>query len=58
MATNRTYEVMYIVNPETADDAIGTLNDTMGKLIETEGGTIIRRDDIGRRRMAYDINKK
>ena len=58
MATNRTYEVMYIVNPETADDAIGTLNDTMGRLIETEGGTIIRRDDIGRRRMAYEINKK
>ena len=58
MATNRTYEVMYIVDPETADDAIGTLNDTMGRLIETEGGTIVRRDDIGRRRMAYEINKK
>jgi small subunit ribosomal protein S6 len=58
LATNRTYEVMYIVDPETADDAIGTLNETMSKLIETEGGTIIRRDDIGRKRMAYEINKK
>lgn len=58
MATNRTYEVMYIVDPETADDAIGTINETMSKLIETEGGTVIRRDDIGRKRMAYEINKK
>ena len=58
MATNRTYEVMYIVDPETADDAVGTLNDAMTRVIEGEGGTIVRRDDIGRRRMAYEINKK
>ena len=58
MAANRTYEVMYIVDPETADDAVGTLNDAMTRVIEGEGGTIVRRDDIGRRRMAYEINKK
>lgn len=58
MATNRTYEVMYIVDPETADDAIGTLNDSLTKVIEGEGGTVVRRDDMGRRRMAYEINKK
>jgi small subunit ribosomal protein S6 len=49
---------MYIVDPETADDAVGTLNDAMTRVIEGEGGTIVRRDDIGRRRMAYEINKK
>jgi len=58
LAANRTYEVMYIVDPETADDAVGTLNDAMTRVIEGEGGTIVRRDDIGRRRMAYEINKK
>ena len=55
---NRTYEVMYIVDPDTADDKIAKLNDAVGKLVEKEGGTIIRMDDIGRKRMAYQIQKK
>ena len=55
---NRTYEVMYIVNPETADDTIAKLNEAVGKLIEKEGGSVVRMDDIGRRPMAYQIEKK
>src|SRR6185369_11184046 len=55
---NRTYEVMYIVDSETPDDKIGKLNEAVGKLIEKEGGTIVRMDDIGRKRMAYQIQKK
>lgn len=55
---NRTYEVMYIVDPETAADKITALNETMGKLIENEGGTIVRMDDIGMRTLAYPIKKR
>jgi len=55
---NRTYEVMYIIDPETAADTIATLNETIGQLIEKEGGTIVRMDDIGRRKLAYPISKK
>lgn len=55
---NRTYEVMYIVNPETEGEKIEKLNDAVGKLIEKEGGTIIRMDDIGIRNLAYPIQKK
>ena len=55
---NRTYEVMYIVNPETADETIAKLNDAVGKLIEKEGGSVVRMDDIGRKPMAYQIEKK
>ena len=55
---NRTYEVMYIIDPETEADKITSLNETIGQLIEKEGGTIIRMDDIGRRNLAYTINKK
>jgi len=55
---NRTYEVMYIVNPETADETIAKLNDAVGKLIEKEGGSVVRMDDVGRRPMAYQIEKK
>lgn len=55
---NRTYEVMYIIDPDTADDKIAKLNEAVGKLIEKEGGSIVRMDDIGRKRMAYQIQKK
>ncbi len=55
---NRTYEVMYIVNPETEGEKILKLNEAVGKLIEKEGGTVIRMDDIGIRNLAYPIQKK
>ncbi|MFT3744662.1 MAG: 30S ribosomal protein S6 [Pyrinomonadaceae bacterium] len=54
----RTYEVMYIVNPETDVEKIGKLNEAVGKLIEKEGGTVVRMDDIGIRNLAYPIQKK
>lgn len=55
---NRTYEVMYIVNPETDADKIVKLNDAVGKLIAKEGGEVVRMDDIGIRNLAYPIQKK
>ena len=55
---NRTYEVMYIVDPETPADKLEKLNEAVGKLIEKEGGTVVRMDDGGRRTLAYSIKKK
>jgi small subunit ribosomal protein S6 len=55
---NRTYEVMYIIDPDTAGDKITKLNTAVGNLIEKEGGTVVRMDDIGRRQLAYPIDKK
>ena len=54
----RTYEVMYIVDPETPAERIEKLNEAVGKVIEKEGGTVVRMDDIGRRQLAYTIEKK
>lgn len=58
MANNRVYEVMYIVAPETADEDVTKLNDTITQVIEKEGGTVANTDNMGRRRLAYPINKK
>lgn len=55
---NRTYEVMYIVDPSATNEKVAELNDAVGKLIEDQGGTIVRLDDIGRRNLAYPIEKK
>ncbi len=54
----RTYEVMYIVNPDTEGEKIEKLNEAVGKLIEKEGGVVVRMDDIGIRNLAYPIQKK
>src|SRR6476620_12218697 len=49
---------MYIIDPDTDLEKVTKLNGAVGKLIEKEGGTIIRFDDGGRRTMAYPIKKK
>lgn len=54
----RTYEVMYIVDPETPAERIEKLNEAVGKVIEKEGGTVVRMDNIGRKQLAYPIEKK
>jgi len=54
----RTYEVMYIIDPESPAERIEKLNEAVGKVIEKEGGTVVRMDDIGRRQLAYPIEKK
>ena len=54
----RVYEVMFIAVPETADEDIVKLNDSITKLIETEGGSVVKLEDMGRRKLAYPINKK
>ena len=54
----RTYEVMYIVDPETPAERVEKLNEAVGKVIEKEGGTVVRMDDMGRRPLAYPIEKK
>ena len=49
---------MYIVDPEAPADRVAKLNEAVGKVIEKEGGTVVRMDDIGRRQLAYPIEKK
>lgn len=55
---NRVYEVMYIAEPETADDHIVKLNDAISELVIKEGGSVVKVDDWGRRELAYPIRKK
>lgn len=55
---NRVYEVMYIAQPETANDDISKLNEGIQKVIESEGGSVVKIDDIGRRKLAYEIKRK
>lgn len=55
---NRIYEMMYIAQPETSADDIGKLNTAIQGVIEKEGGSVVKVDDWGVRKMAYPIKKK
>ena len=58
MAEKRVYEVMYIVTPDAADDDVTKLNETLQGVIEKEGGSVVKLENMGRRRMAYEIKRK
>lgn len=55
---NRTYEIMYIVAPETLEDDLNKLNETVASTLTSQGATIVNTDNMGRRKLAYPINKK
>ncbi|RMG02884.1 MAG: 30S ribosomal protein S6 [Acidobacteria bacterium] len=54
----RVYEMMYIAIPEISDDELAKLNDSLQKVIESQGGKIIKIEDWGKRRLAYEIKHK
>lgn len=54
----RKYEVMVIVDPEVDDRQVSPLIDKHLQTVTTGGGTVENIDVWGRRRLAYDINKK
>ena len=58
MAVKRTYEVMYIGTPETSDEDITKLNEAIEKMITDDGGSIVKTEVMGRRKLAYPIQKK
>lgn len=53
----RQYETMVIIDAMISDEAIDAEVQSIASIISA-GGEIIRRDDWGKRKMAYSINKK
>ncbi|QHW32211.1 30S ribosomal protein S6 [Paenibacillus rhizovicinus] len=52
----RKYEVMYIIRPETEQESVQALTEKFQAIIGN-GGEITKHDVIGKRRLAYEINK-
>ena len=58
MAEKRTYEVIFIVDPEVADDEVMKLSEGVQKIITSQGGSITKTEMMGKRKLAYEINHK
>ena len=54
----RTYEVVFIINPDVDDNEVMRLSEAMQKIITNQGGSITKTEMMGRRQMAYEINHK
>src|SRR5215213_5080874 len=58
LATQRTYEVMFIVDTEASEDDITRLSENLQQVIRDQGGTITKAENMGRRQLAYQIGRK
>ncbi len=53
----REYELIYIVRPDVAEDDLGTVQERTDKIIVDRGGTVLKVDNWGTKRLAYEIQK-
>ena len=51
------YELMYVVRPTVDEQSLASVNEKVEKFVAAGGGQVIRRDDWGKRRLAYQITK-
>ena len=54
----RQYELMIILDPEIEERTVAPSLDKYLTVVKTDGGTVDKVDIWGRRRLAYDIQKK
>ena len=58
MATQRTYEVMFIVDSKTSEEDITRLNENLLQVITDQGGSVTKHENMGRRQLAYPIGRQ
>ena len=56
--STRQYEVMVILDPELEERTIAPSLDTFLNVVKNDGGTVDKVDIWGRRRLAYEIDKR
>jgi len=58
LAEKRTYELMFIVDPDAGDEDVVKLSEGVQKIITSQGGSITKTEMMGKRQLAYEINHK
>lgn len=55
---NRKYEIGFIINPETTEEEVKKITDTLVGIIDKASGTVESIDEWGRKRLAYPIKRQ
>ena len=58
MAEKRTYEVIFIIDPDAEDAEVMRLTEGVQKIITDQGGSVTKTEMMGKRRLAYEINHR
>jgi small subunit ribosomal protein S6 len=58
LAEKRIYEVVFIVDPGTPEDETTRLTENLQSIVTDQGGTVVKAEVMGRRQLAYTINRK
>ena len=53
----RNYEIMFIVNPNATDEEIDKINGQLEHIITSGGGKINKMEKMGKRRLAFEVDK-
>jgi small subunit ribosomal protein S6 len=54
----RNYEIMFIVNPNGTEEEIDKINGQIEGIITAGGGKIEKIEKMGKRRLAYEVDKQ
>ncbi len=52
----RKYEMLYVLRPDLTEEAVQANREKFNTLITNNGGEIVKVDEMGKRRLAYEIN--
>jgi len=53
----RHYEIMFIVNPNAAEEEIDKINTQVEGIVTSGGGTVDKVEKMGKRRLAYEVDR-
>jgi len=56
--TSREYETIFILRADTSNEAIATVNARLKGIVEGMGGKILKADNWGKRKLAYEVQKQ
>src|SRR3954454_2062790 len=56
--TSREYETIYILRPNTSNEGVAEVNTRIKGVIESMGGKVLKVDNWGKRRLAYEVAKE
>jgi small subunit ribosomal protein S6 len=54
---NRTYELMFIVRPDMTEEDLDKLLAMLQSIVPASGGSIVKVDKMGKRRLAYAVKR-
>ncbi len=56
--TQREFETIFILRPDTNQDGIQLVNTRVRSVIEQKGGRLLKLDNWGKRKLAYEVKKQ